>query len=105
MTSSPERARELFGPPMAHGWLPHKPETWQYRYATLRRPLIMQHYLGRWEMGQPAMRDVPLEAGTRVKIVMVSRLGDVGITEDLAADNGYGARVMLDDLCNFGNAE
>jgi len=34
-----------------------------------------------------------LDKGTRVKVVMVSRFGDVGITTDLAAENGYSGRV------------
>jgi hypothetical protein len=29
---------------------------------------------------------------------MVSRLGDVGITDDVDADRGYTARVLLDDI-------
>lgn len=62
----------------------------------------MKHYAGHWKDGEPVMNEVPCEAGQRVKIVMVSRFGDVGITEDLTAENGYGARVMLDDLCELG---
>jgi hypothetical protein len=40
-------------------------------------------------------------AGTRVKIVMVSRMGDVGVTEDLTKENGYGVRLPLDALCDL----
>lgn len=36
--------------------------------------------------------------GTRVKIVMSSRLGDVGITEDLTAERGYNLRIDRDKL-------
>ena len=39
-----------------------------------------------------------IPAGTKVKIVMVYRLGDVGITDDLTAKTGYLARVFLSDL-------
>lgn len=39
--------------------------------------------------------------GKRVRIVMVSRLGDVGITTDLDKDVGYEDRVPLDKLDNF----
>lgn len=35
-----------------------------------------------------------LKAGTRVKVVMVSRFGDCGITTDLKKTNGYSTRVM-----------
>lgn len=97
---------ELFGHPMDHGWMPHKPETWQYRFASLRKPVVMSHWMHRSDAaGNPMFHEVPLQAGHRVKIVMVSRLGDVGITEDLEAENGYAARVMLDDLCDFGVEE
>ena len=57
-----------------------------------------------WNQRKPDMpefTEVPLSAGTRVKIVMVSRFGDVGITHDLAAENGYHARVSLDSLCDL----
>jgi hypothetical protein len=40
-------------------------------------------------------------AGVPVRIVMASRLGDVGITENLAAERGYSARVWLDELTDF----
>ena len=93
----------LSGHAMDLGWVPHKPETWTFRFACLRKERMLEHYLGYSKDGEPQFREVPCEAGQRVKIVMVSRFGDVGITEDLNADNGYGARVMLDDLCNFSN--
>lgn len=87
--------------PQDFGWRPHKPETWTYHYADLKEPLTMKHFLG-WERGEAKMQKVPLAAGHRVRIVMVSRFGDVGITEDLDSENGYGARVSIDSLCSFG---
>lgn len=39
-----------------------------------------------------------LKAGTVVKVVMVSRFGDCGITTDLKKTNGYSNRVMPWDL-------
>jgi hypothetical protein len=39
--------------------------------------------------------------GTKVKVVMCSRFGDVGITKDLKATHGYDARVepeMLEEI-------
>ncbi len=83
------------------GWVPHKPETWTARYASLVSPLTMSHYAGHWEGGKPVMVNTECVAGQRVKIVMVSRFGDVGITEDLEAENGYGARVDIEDLYDF----
>lgn len=93
----------LTGAAVDLGWEPHHPETWQYRFANIKEPMTMRHYTGRWENGSPVMNEVELPAGSRVKIVMVSRLGDVGITENLDADVGYGARVELDALYNFDN--
>jgi hypothetical protein len=39
--------------------------------------------------------------GKRVRVVMASRFGDVGITEKLNADFGYSARVPVSALSNF----
>lgn len=41
--------------------------------------------------------------GKRVRLVMASRFGDVGITSNLDACLGYDARVTLDQLSNFGD--
>lgn len=38
-----------------------------------------------------------IPAGTTVKIVMVSRMGDLGVTPDLEAQNGYIARYIPGD--------
>lgn len=40
--------------------------------------------------------------GRRVRVVMASRLGDVGVTSKLDAEYGYERRVLLDQLSNFG---
>jgi len=37
----------------------------------------------------------------RVRVVMASRFGDVGITTDLTADHGYDKRVFVDALTDF----
>lgn len=100
------KSRKAFtGHPMDHGWIPHEPETWPYQYATLKKPMVMQHWRG--HDADPEYDEIPLSAGERVKIVMVSRLGDVGITENLKCERGcggYGARVPLDDLDDFSNS-
>jgi hypothetical protein len=36
-----------------------------------------------------------------VKIVMVSRLGDVGITDDVQSERGYHLRISFDDFDKF----
>ena len=62
-------------------WIPHDRSTWPWRIGRLQR-----------DAGT-------LPKGTLVKIVMVSRFGDVGITDNLQAECGYKVRVDLDDLC------
>jgi hypothetical protein len=86
---------DLTGHAMDHGWFPHKPETWKYKFATLRKPVVMLHLQNSKEV------EIPVPAGQTVKLVMVSRFGDVGVTEDLNAENGYGVRLPLDDLCDW----
>jgi hypothetical protein len=39
--------------------------------------------------------------GRRVRVVMASRFGDVGITRDLRAEHGYENRVLVEELSNF----
>ncbi len=41
--------------------------------------------------------------GRRVRLVMASRFGDVGITYELKAEHGYERRVLLTDLSDFGD--
>ena len=41
--------------------------------------------------------------GKRVRLVMASRFGDVGITRKLDAERGYDARVNLSELSDFGD--
>jgi len=91
---------EFAGHPLDHGWLPHKPETWPYKFARLKKPVEMWHFKG-WRDNEQQFDKVACASGQLVKIVMVSRLGDVGITEDVTAENGYGIRVPLDDLYDF----
>lgn len=79
-------------------WVPHKRETWPWRIGKLKRDVEGSVYLGYWTDGEPVMKPHPIKAGTTVKIVMVSRFGDVGITDKLEDEVGYMARVSLDDL-------
>lgn len=51
-----------------------------------------------WSAGTLRFDPVPMPAGTIVKVVMVSRFGDCGITTNLDALNGYDARVFPDVL-------
>ena len=43
--------------------------------------------------------------GRRVRVVMASRFGDVGITTRLADEHGYEKRVAVADLSNFSAAK
>lgn len=43
--------------------------------------------------------------GQRVRVVMASRMGDVGITPNLEAEHGYEDRVFIDELENFSEGE
>lgn len=47
----------------------------------------------------------PLKKGQLVKVVMVSRFGDCGITDDLKKEQGYDSRVMPDMLESVYNSE
>lgn len=78
-------------------WVPHERATWPFRYMTTKEPMTLKIWNQR-RHGEPEYTDKPLPIGTRVKIVMVSRFGDVGITDDLTAENGYHLRVNIDEL-------
>lgn len=53
-----------------------------------------------WDWDYKTRESTPftIKAGTPVKVVMVSRFGDCGITTDLKAENGYSTRVEPSDL-------
>lgn len=70
-------------------------------FATLRKDVHGESYLGYWKGDKPAMKPVEMKAGQRVRIVMASRFGDVGITPNMEASRGYVARLFLDDLSEF----
>jgi hypothetical protein len=55
-------------------------------------------FLGHWNADRPAMMPTPYNKGDLVKVVMVSRMGDCGITTDLKKENGYATRVLPADL-------
>lgn len=45
------------------------------------------------ETGRKLIRETVVPKGTTVRVVMASRLGDLGITQDLRATHGYEMRV------------
>jgi hypothetical protein len=87
----------LKAPPTLFPWVPHERATWPFRYMTTKAPLSLSIWNQR-RANEPEYTEKPLPIGTRVKIVMVSRFGDVGITDDLTADNGYHLRIDIPEL-------
>lgn len=78
-------------------WTPHVREDWPFRYMTTKVPMELY----KWNQKHPVDDNtsvVDLPIGTRVKIVMASRFGDVGITDDLSAEYGYHNRIPIEDL-------
>lgn len=56
--------------------------------------------LCKWNGMTPPEKNMTIEKvppGTILKIVMVSRFGDCGLTDDLSADHGYHIRVDWED--------
>lgn len=80
---------------------PHKRDTWEFEYGELMEDTRMEYYRGYWDGNEPAMDEYDVPAGTTVRIVMVSRFGDVGITEKLHNDTGYGKRIDINKLANL----
>ncbi len=62
--------------------------------ATLARPVELKKWQGHG--AKPEFKSVHLPSGTKVKVVMASRFGDVGITDNLNAENGYDARIDVE---------
>lgn len=68
-------------------------------YLLINRLPAVDKYLA-LEMGvDPKL--FALYNGRPVRIVMASRLGDVGITVDLNSDHGYDKRVLIKELTDF----
>ena len=67
-----------------------------HAYCNTTEPLILHKWDGKsWDTqsGKPITTAVPIPTGTTLKIVMISRLGDFGLTDDLDAENGYHIRL------------
>ena len=61
-------------------------------YVTTTIPLKMSHWNGKHPVEEnTTYTEIP--AGSTLKIVMVSRFGDCGLTDDMTASHGYGLRV------------
>lgn len=67
-------------------------------FVTTTAPLPMQDWNGDHFPSVEANTTTEIiPAGTVLKIVMVSRFGDCGLSDDLTADYGYGLRLNFDD--------
>lgn len=79
-------------------WVPHKPETWPWILGRLKRDIDGQKYQGNWDEHGPIITRMHLPRGTLVRIVMVSRFGDIGVTPYIDHVSGYVARISFDDI-------
>lgn len=77
-------------------WFPHRPEFWPFHFATVNRPVDMAVWNGHG--ADPEFTRYTIPAGTKVRVVMASRFGDVGITDKLERERGYDARIDPEDL-------
>ena len=68
-------------------------------YLEVARAPAMNKYKLSIKLGHPQC--FATYNGQKVKLVMASRLGDVGISYDLTAERGYDKRIYLDDLSDF----
>lgn len=59
--------------------------------ATVRRKVLTPRMRREGDTEREVKKTLP--KGTRVNVVMASRMGDVGITPDLDADRGYVVRI------------
>ena len=65
-------------------------------YVTTTEDLILNYWNGEHPFNEN-MREVRVSKGATLRIVMVSRFGDCGLSEDLDAYSGYGIRLSWDD--------
>jgi hypothetical protein len=56
-------------------------------------------------LDQPKPKLFATHNGRRVRVVMASRFGDVGITTRLHAEHGYERRVAVEELTDFSDAK
>jgi hypothetical protein len=84
----------IFAPPTTFPWVAHERNTWLHRYMTTKAPVTLRKWQGHGK--DDVVVELPI--GSRVKIVMASRFGDIGITDELTVEHGYHARIPLDEL-------
>lgn len=80
--------------PTMFPWIPHERNTWPCRYMTTKVPISYRNY----GKADDETKLISIPVGTRVKIVMASRFGDVGITRDLLTETNYFLRIDISEL-------
>ena len=68
-------------------------------YILVNRLPVLDKYVIHDAVGEP--KCFATWEGQRVRLVMASRMGDVGITTQLENDHGYEHRVTIDQLSDF----
>lgn len=66
-------------------------------YAKTTKDLEMSEWNGKHPVEENSTKHI-CKAGTKVKIWMVSRFGDVGVTDNLVNANGYSVRGLDADI-------
>lgn len=67
-----------------------------HAFVTTTEPLPLRRWNGNHPYDENTTTST-VPAGATLKIVMVSRMGDVGLTDDLTANNGYCLRLDWED--------
>ena len=67
-----------------------------HAYVTTTEPVVMRRWQGHGN--DPEFIDDEVPAGRTLKVVMISRFGDFGLTDDLNAEHGYQARIEFESL-------
>lgn len=68
-------------------------------FADLKEDQVGNQFVG--HSGMNPTKTVKMKAGRRVRVVMASRFGDVGISPNLKRQYGYILRLSIADLTNF----
>ena len=71
-------------------------------FADTKHKMIMKYWNGEpYTSGCSTCSFVCVEKGQTVRVIVASRFGWLGITEDLNKTHGYGAQVEIDELENY----
>jgi hypothetical protein len=79
-----------------HLWSQKQKHRDTHAFVTTTKDLTLKKWNGK-HPPEENMKACPVKAGSTLKVVMVSRLGDFGLTDDLTADYGYHLRLDWTD--------